>query len=128
MRLALLPALILLALSPLAQAQAPAAAAPAADANKPLAVVNGKEIPALYGDLIKREMAQGQPDSPQLNERVRQFMHAGHKPSLEKGAAPPLRKERHAPSHARWIHKPQAVRDAFIASLIFSPPPSLDQR
>jgi len=76
MRLTLLPALILMALSPLAQAQtpAPAAATPAADANKPLAVVNGKEIPALYGDLVKREMAQGQPDSPQLNERVRESL------------------------------------------------------
>ncbi len=72
MRLALLPALILMALSPLAQAQTPAPAA--ADANKPLAVVNGKEIPALYGDLVKREMAQGQPDSPQLNERVRESL------------------------------------------------------
>ena len=76
MRRALLPALILMALSPLGQAQtpAPAAATPAADANKPLAVVNGKEIPALYGDLVKREMAQGQPDSPQLNERVRESL------------------------------------------------------
>lgn len=73
MRLALLPALILLALSPLAQAQdpAPVAATPAADANKPLAVVNGKEIPALYGELVKREMAQGQPATPQLDARVR---------------------------------------------------------
>jgi len=73
MRLALLPALILLALSPLAQAQAPApaAATPALDDNKPLAVVNGKEIPALYGELVKREMAQGQPDSPQLDDSVR---------------------------------------------------------
>ena len=55
MRVALLPALIMLALTPLAQAQtpAPAAPAPAAAANKPLAVVNGKPIPALYGDLIK---------------------------------------------------------------------------
>ena len=76
MRVALLPALILLALTPLAQAQtpAPAAPAPAAAANKPLAVVNGKPIPALYGDLVKREMAQGQPDSPQLNERVRESL------------------------------------------------------
>ncbi|MFH1819849.1 MAG: peptidylprolyl isomerase [Pseudomonadota bacterium] len=78
MRLALLPALILLALTPLAQAQtaAPAAAAPApaAAADKPLAVVNGKEIPALYGDLVKREMAQGQPDSPQLDARVRESL------------------------------------------------------
>lgn len=73
MRVALLPALILLALAPLAQAQAPApaAATPSVEAAKPLAVVNGKEIPALYGDLVKREMAQGQPDSPQLDARVR---------------------------------------------------------
>jgi peptidyl-prolyl cis-trans isomerase C len=81
MRAALLPALILLALTPLAQAQTPApaeatpaAAPPAADASKPLAVVNGKEIPALYGELVKREMAQGQPDSPQLDARVRESL------------------------------------------------------
>ena len=81
MRLALLPTLILLALAPLAQAQtpapattSPAATTPAVDANKPLAVVNGKEIPALYGELIKREMAQGQPDSPQLDARVRESL------------------------------------------------------
>jgi peptidyl-prolyl cis-trans isomerase C len=78
MRLAPLPTLILLALAPLAQAQtpapattSPAATTPAVNANKPLAVVNGKEIPALHGELIKREMAQGQPDSPQLDTRVR---------------------------------------------------------
>lgn len=70
MRVALLPTLILLALSPLAYAQAPAAA----DASKPLAVVNGKEIPALYGNLVKNEMAQGQPDSPQLDTRVRESL------------------------------------------------------
>ena len=76
MRRALLPTLILLALAPLAQAQtsAPAATAPAADAGKPLAVVNGREIPALYGELIQREMAQGQPDSPQLDARVRESL------------------------------------------------------
>lgn len=81
MRAALLPALILLALTPLAQAQTPApvenkpaVATPAADASKPLAVVNGKEIPALYGELIKREMGQGQPDSPQLDARVRESL------------------------------------------------------
>lgn len=74
MRLALLPALIVLALPPLAQAQTPAAAAPVAEAGKPLAVVNGKEIPALYGELVKREMAQGQPDTPQLNTRVRESL------------------------------------------------------
>lgn len=72
MRAALLPALILLALSPLAQAQAPAPAA--VDASKPLAVVNGKEIPAVYGELVKREMAQGQADSPQLDARVRESL------------------------------------------------------
>jgi peptidyl-prolyl cis-trans isomerase C len=76
MQRALLPALVLLALSPLAQAQAPdaAAAIPAADASRPLAVVNGKEIPALYGEMVKREMAQGQPDSPQLDARVRESL------------------------------------------------------
>jgi peptidyl-prolyl cis-trans isomerase C len=75
MRIALLPALILLSLSPLVQAQAPTAtpapAPAAAAANKPLAVVNGREIPALYGDLVKSQMSQGQPDSPQLDARVR---------------------------------------------------------
>jgi len=72
MRVALLPALILLALSPLAHAQAPTPAA--ATATKPIAVVNGKEISAVYGELIKREMAQGQPDSPQLDARVRESL------------------------------------------------------
>lgn len=66
MRLALIPALVLLAIAPLAQAQTPAAVA-----GKPVAVVNGKEIPALYGELVKREMSQGQPDTPQLDARVR---------------------------------------------------------
>jgi peptidyl-prolyl cis-trans isomerase C len=81
MRVALLPALVLLALSPLAQAQTPdpaaaipAEATPAVDANKPLAVVNGREIPALYAELVKREMAQGQPDTPQLDARVRESL------------------------------------------------------
>lgn len=78
MRLALLPALIVLSLTPLtlaspALAQTPTTA-PAAAADKPLAVVNGKEIPPLYGELIKREMAQGQPDSPQLDARVRESL------------------------------------------------------
>jgi peptidyl-prolyl cis-trans isomerase C len=72
MRAALLPALILLALTPLAQAQAPAPAA--ADPSKPLAVVNGKEIPALYGELVKQEMAPGQPGSEQLDARVRESL------------------------------------------------------
>lgn len=79
MRRALLPALILLSLAPLAQAQtaapsAPAPTAPAIDSGKPLAVVNGKEIPALYGELVKREMAQGQPPSPELEARVRESL------------------------------------------------------
>jgi peptidyl-prolyl cis-trans isomerase C len=79
MRVALLPALILMSLAPLAQAQepapAPAAATPATPAsNKPLAVVNGKEIPAIYGELAKKQMAPGQPDSPQLETRVRESM------------------------------------------------------
>jgi peptidyl-prolyl cis-trans isomerase C len=72
----LIPALILLAIAPLAQAQTPAAAdaAPVADADKPLAVVNGKEIPTLYGELVKREMSQGKPDTPQLDTRVRESL------------------------------------------------------
>lgn len=70
MRVIPLATLVLLALTPLAQAQTPAAAA-AAEAAKPLAVVNGREIPALYGELVKREMAQGQPDNAQLDARVR---------------------------------------------------------
>lgn len=79
MRIALLPALILLAFSPLAHSQTPAPAAttpavPAADPTKPLATVNGKEIPALYGELVKREMAQGQPDSAELDARVRESL------------------------------------------------------
>lgn len=42
------------------------------DVPKPVAIVNGKEIPALYGELVKREMmASGQPDTPQLANRVR---------------------------------------------------------
>ncbi len=80
MRLAPLSALILLALAPLAQAQTPAPAATpaapasAADPTKPLAVVNGKEIPAVYGELVRREMAQGQPESPELEARVRESL------------------------------------------------------
>jgi peptidyl-prolyl cis-trans isomerase C len=80
-----LAALMFLAFSPAAFADAvtapaapaaPAATAdtanPAAAAAKPVAIVNGKEIPALYGELVKREMmATGQPDSPQLDQRVR---------------------------------------------------------
>ena len=73
MRFAPLSILLLLALTPLAQAQTPAAAV-ASEPAKPLAVVNGKEIPALYGELVKREMAQGQPSSPELDTRVRESL------------------------------------------------------
>lgn len=74
MRIAPLTALILLSLAPLAQAQAPATDAKpvaAAATNAPLAVVNGKPIPALYGEVVQKQMAQGQPNSPQLETRVR---------------------------------------------------------
>lgn len=74
MRVALIPALLMVAFAPLVQAQTPSAAPAAAASGKPLAVVNGKEIPALYGDLVKREMAQGQADSPQLDARVRESL------------------------------------------------------
>ncbi len=73
MRVIPLTTLVLLALTPLAQAQTPAAV-PAAETAKPLAVVNGREIPALYGELVKREMAQGQPDNAQLDARVRESL------------------------------------------------------
>lgn len=73
MRLIPLTALVLLAFAPLASAQT--AATPAdAEASKPLAVVDGREIPALYGELVKREIAQGQPDSPELDSRVRESL------------------------------------------------------
>lgn len=43
--------------------------------DKPIAVVDGKAIPASYGELVKREMtAQGQPDSPELDARVRESL------------------------------------------------------
>ena len=81
----LIPTLILLAFAPLAHAQtfgadaatpaaAPVEAVPATDTAKPLAVVNGREIPALYGELVKREMGQGQTDSPELDARVRESL------------------------------------------------------
>jgi peptidyl-prolyl cis-trans isomerase C len=83
----LIPTLILLAFAPLAHAQtfgadeatpaaAPVEAVPATETAKPLAVVNGREIPALYGELVKREMGQGQgqTDSPELDARVRESL------------------------------------------------------
>lgn len=80
MRMTLITTLILLAATPLAQAEdAKPAAAPTTttklDPNKPVAVVNGKEIPAAYAELMKREMmAQGQPDDAQLDTRVRESL------------------------------------------------------
>ncbi|OJW76991.1 peptidyl-prolyl cis-trans isomerase [Thiobacillus sp. 65-1402] len=128
MRVALLPALILLALTPLAQAQTPAAAAPAPaiDAGKPLAVVNGKEIPALYGDLVKREMAQGQPDTPQLDARVRESLinlELLSRAAMDKGLdkEPPLaaildirRKDQLAKAYLEDYVKAHPVSDAEI--------------
>ncbi|OZA27637.1 MAG: peptidylprolyl isomerase [Hydrogenophilales bacterium 17-64-11] len=128
MRVALLPALILLALSPLAQAQTPPAAAPApaVDAGKPLAVVNGKEIPALYGELVKREMAQGQPDTPQLDARVRESLinlELLSRAAMDKGLdkEPPLaaaldirRKDQLAKAYLEDYVKAHPVNDAEI--------------
>jgi len=76
MRKTLLTTLILLTFAPMAYAaDAKPAAAVAADANKPVAVVNGKEIPATYAEIMKREMiAQGQPDNEQLDTRVRESL------------------------------------------------------
>lgn len=82
MRMTLISTLILLAAAPLAHAEdakpattpTPASAAKS-DPSKPVAVVNGKEIPAAYAELMKREMmAQGQPDDPQLDARVRESL------------------------------------------------------
>lgn len=77
MRKTLLTTLILLAVTPMAYAAdaKPAAATAAADTNKPVAVVNGKEIPAAYAEIMKREMiAQGQPDNDQLATRIRESL------------------------------------------------------
>lgn len=83
MRMTLITTLILLAATPWAHAEdaKPAPAAPATsmpakiDPNKPVAVVNGKEIPGAYAELMKREMmAQGQPDDAQLDTRVRESL------------------------------------------------------
>ena len=63
----------------------------AADAKPagPIAVVNGKEIPGVYGEIMKREMvAQGQPDNPQLQTRIRESlinMEILSRAAMEKG-------------------------------------------
>lgn len=66
-------ALILLSLATLAQAAdeaKPPADKPAA--NAPIAVVNGREIPAIYAEMIKRDMqTQGQKDDPRLDAKVK---------------------------------------------------------
>lgn len=88
MKFAPLPALVALALAaqfgvahadetkaaPAAPVAAPAAsAAPAADA--PIAVVNGVSIPAVYAELVKKEMAaQGRADNPQIDAQVRESL------------------------------------------------------
>lgn len=127
MRFAPLPALILLALAPLAQAQTPAAAP--ADSAKPLAVVNGKEIPALYGELVKREMSQGQPASPELDTRVRESLinlELLSRAALEKGIdkAPTLaaamdirRKDMLAKAYLEDYVKSHPVTDAEITAV-----------
>lgn len=77
MRKTFITSLILLACMPTAYAAdaKPAATPTTADANKPVAVVNGKEIPAAYAEIMKREMiAQGQPDNEQLQTRVRESL------------------------------------------------------
>ena len=86
MRSSLVATLVLLACAPMASAEdvkpvdtstastTPAAPA-AAEAPKPVAIVNGKEIPAIYGEILRREMVgKGQPDSPQLDNRVRESL------------------------------------------------------
>lgn len=93
MRKTLLTTLILLALAPAAHAAdaKPAATPAATDANKnkPVAVVNGKEIPASYAEIMKREMiAQGQPDNEQLDTRIRESlinMEILSKAAIDKG-------------------------------------------
>lgn len=58
-------------------------------ATTPVAVVNGREIPAVYGDIMKREMvAQGQPDNAQLQTRIRESlinMELLSRAAMEKG-------------------------------------------
>jgi len=79
----LLTSLMLLSCAPMVYA------ADAKPATTPVAVVNGREIPAAYGELMKREMiAQGQPDNAQLQTRVRESlinMELLSRAAIEKG-------------------------------------------
>lgn len=78
-------ALILLSAAVLAQAADEAK--PAAD--KPVAVVNGREIPAIYAQLIKHDMlTQGQTDDARLDAKVRDSLislELASRAAIEKG-------------------------------------------
>ena len=67
----------------------PVHAADPKPATGPVAVVNGKEIPAVYGEIMKRELiAQGQPDNAQLQTRIRESlitMELLSRAAIEKG-------------------------------------------
>lgn len=73
----------------LASASSLTYAADAKPATGPIAIVNGKEIPAVYGEIMKREMvAQGQPDNAQLQSRIRESlinMEILSRAAIEKG-------------------------------------------
>lgn len=79
----LLTSLMLLTCAPMIYA------ADATPTTTPVAIVNGREIPAAYGELMKREMiAQGQPDNAQLQTRVRESlinMELLSRAAIEKG-------------------------------------------
>lgn len=84
-------ALILLSLAAIAQAadEAKPAASDKSIAGKPVAIVNGREIPAIYADLIKRDMlAQGQADDARLENKVRDSLislELASRAAIEKG-------------------------------------------
>ncbi|MGA7949927.1 MAG: peptidylprolyl isomerase [Thiobacillaceae bacterium] len=84
-------ALILLSLAALAQAAdgTKPTATGQAPGNKPVAVVNGREIPAIYAELIKHDMlAQGQTDNARLDTKVRDSLislELASRAAIEKG-------------------------------------------
>jgi hypothetical protein len=67
-----------------------------------------------------------------FRERVHEFMHTGHRhaggPAEKPPRAPVLRQTKVSPRPFNWARNPQRVREAFVASLIFSPPPGLERR